>query len=163
MFLAHRCAGCYGIAMPERSCPRHGSKYPCSCAMGNLYRFVEPVLLLLLKQKGQSHGYELASDLNEHALTDSEIEIAALYRTLRNLESNGCVRSHWVTAARGPARRQYVLTAHGEQHLQEWITVLDHMSKSMKRFVTKAQRSAAGAVPSGRKPKAIRGFQTSRA
>jgi DNA-binding PadR family transcriptional regulator len=57
--------------------------------MGNLYRFVEPLLLFLLKKSGQSHGYELAAELPRHALTDSAIELAALYRTLRQLEKNG--------------------------------------------------------------------------
>lgn len=81
--------------------------------MGNLYRFVEPVVLLLLKRKGRSYGYDLSGDLEEYALTDAEIERAALYRTLR-------------------------------QHLQEWATVLNHVSKSMARFVkeTRALDSA---------------------
>jgi poly-beta-hydroxybutyrate-responsive repressor len=109
--------------------------------MGNLYRFVEPVLLLLLKQRGKSYGYELAAELNEHAFTDAEIERAALYRTLRQLEENGNVQSEWDTSAGGPARRVYSLTAHGEQHLGEWTIVLDHVSRSMTRFVRDAKRS----------------------
>jgi DNA-binding PadR family transcriptional regulator len=59
--------------------------------MGNLYRFVEPVVLLLLKKKGRSYGYDLSGDLQGRALTDAEIERAALYRTLRQLEMNGNV------------------------------------------------------------------------
>lgn len=133
--------------MPQRTCPRHGAKHPCTCAMGNLYRFVEPVLLFLLKRKGRCHGYELAANLNEYALTDSAIEIAALYRTLRQLEKNGCVNSKWEIVGSGPARRLYVLTPHGEQHLQEWITVLDHLCKSMKRFIREAQTATAGVNP----------------
>ena len=132
--------------MAHRPCPRHGSKYPCTCAMGNLYRFVEPVLLFLLKRKGRCHGYELASDLREYALTDSEIEIAALYRTLRQLEKNGCVQSEWEVEGSGPARRLYVLTPHGDEHLQEWVTVLSHISKSMKRFVREAQAVKRGSA-----------------
>lgn len=133
--------------MARRTCPRHGREHPCTCAMGNLYRFVEPVLLFLLKKKGRCHGYELASELREYALTDSEIEIAALYRTLRQLEKNGCVRSEWDIGGSGPARRLYVLTAHGHEHLREWVTVLDHMCRSMRRFVTEAQTARRGVVP----------------
>jgi poly-beta-hydroxybutyrate-responsive repressor len=103
--------------------------------MGNLYRFVEPVVLLLLKKKGRSYGYDLSGNLHEHALTDADIERAALYRTLRQLEANGNVRSEWDTDNAGPARRVYRLTAKGEKHLQEWATVLEHVSKSMARFV----------------------------
>jgi PadR family transcriptional regulator, regulatory protein PadR len=127
--------------MPRRICQRHGKGQPCTCAMGNLYRFVEPVVLLLLKQKGRSYGYDLASDLHDHALTDAEIEKAALYRTLRQLEMNGNVSSEWETDGSGPARRVYCLTASGERHLEEWASVLDHVSKSMARFV-KAARSS---------------------
>lgn len=121
--------------MPQRTCRRHGKNQPCTCAMGNLYRFVEPVVLLLLKKKGQSYGYDLSADLQHFALTDAEIERGALYRTLRQLEGNGNVKSDWETDNTGPARRVYKLTAKGERHLEEWATVLDHVSKSMARFV----------------------------
>ncbi len=127
--------------MPRRICQRHGKNYPCTCGMGNLYRFVEPVVLLLLKKKGHSYGYDLASDLAEHALTDAEIEKGALYRTLRQLEMNGNVKSEWETDGGGPARRVYRLTAKGEQHLEEWSEVLEHLSKSMSRFVRDTRES----------------------
>ena len=127
--------------MPNKPCPRHPQDQPCTCAMGNLYRFVEPVLLLLLKKKGQSYGYDLAGELPQHALTDAEIERAALYRTLRQLEANGHVASEWDTEAGGPARRVYRLTALGELHLAEWASVLDHVSRSMARFVRDARQA----------------------
>jgi PadR family transcriptional regulator len=107
--------------------------------MGNLYRFVEPVLLFLLKKKGRSYGYQLASELRAYALTDSEVEVAALYKTLRQLEKNNCVTSEWDVKGSGPARRVYALTPWGEQHLDEWVTVVGHMSKAMARFVRSAQ------------------------
>lgn len=130
--------------MPRRNCPRHGSHHPCTCAMGNLYRFVEPVLLLLLRKKGRSYGYELATDLRAWALTDAEIEAAALYRALRQLEVNGCVTSKWDVEGSGPARRVYGLTPRGKEHLDEWVVVLEHMSKSMKRFVRESRAVAGG-------------------
>jgi poly-beta-hydroxybutyrate-responsive repressor len=107
--------------------------------MGNLYRFVEPVLLFLIKRKERAYGYELSSDLAEYALTDAAIEIGALYRTLRQLEKNGCVKSEWDTAQAGPARRQYMLTNAGEKHLEEWISVLEHLAESMTKFIGTAR------------------------
>jgi PadR family transcriptional regulator, regulatory protein PadR len=122
-------------------CQRHGKGRPCTCALGNLYRFVEPVVLLLLKQKGHSYGYDLAGDLQEHALTDAAIERSALYRTLHQLEMNGNVASEWETGGGGPARRVYKLTARGERHLEEWSTVLEHVAKSMARFVQETREA----------------------
>ena len=122
-----------------RVCPRHPKGYPCTCGMGRLYRFVEPVLLLLLKEKGRAYGYELVSEVPALAMTDAEIDAAALYRTLRQLEKNGCVTSEWNTEHSGPARRVYALTPRGEEHLAEWVEVLEHMSKSMTRLVMSAR------------------------
>lgn len=121
--------------MPRGQCSRHGADRPCTCAMGNLYRFVEPVVLLLLKKHGPSYGYELATALNEHALTDAEIERAALYRTLKQLEGNGHVLSDWDVSGSGPARHVYRLTDSGEEHLREWGVVLDKLSQAMTAFV----------------------------
>ena len=115
--------------------------------MGNLYRFVEPVLLFLLEKKGRSYGYELASELRQYALTDAEVEVAALYRTLRQLEKNDCVTSTWDVGGSGPARRVYALTSRGKEHLGEWVIVLDHMSKAMGRFVRSAQANGNAARP----------------
>lgn len=125
--------------MPRGHCNRHGADRPCSCAMGNLYRFVEPVVLLLLKKNGHSYGYELASALNIHALTDAEIERAALYRTLKQLEVNGRVSSTWDVSGSGPARHVYQLTESGEAHLQEWSIVLAKLSQAMNSFVVESQ------------------------
>jgi len=126
--------------MLRQPCPRHEGKFACTCGMGHLYRFVEPVILLLLLQKGEAHGYELANELPKYALTDAEVEAAALYRTLRTLEQNGNVTSRWDTSSNGPARRLYRLTDEGKEHLGEWVAVLGHMSNSMGRFLKAARR-----------------------
>ncbi|MDR3718345.1 MAG: helix-turn-helix transcriptional regulator [Bryobacteraceae bacterium] len=97
-------------------------------------------MLFLLKRKRRSSGYELAA----HALTDAGIEAAALYRTLRQLESNGFGGSEWDSGHSGPARRLYMLTELGERRLTDWLTGLDHISKSRARFVADGREDAAG-------------------
>ena len=147
--------------MPPRACPRHAGQHPCTCAMGNLYRFVEPVLLYLLKRKGRSYGYELANEVRAHAFTDAEIEVAALYRTLRQLEQNDCVISEWDVKGNGPARRVYKLTPRGEEHLGEWLTVLRHMSGAMRCFVRNAQAFPAAALkPEGKTDHRLRALRS---
>lgn len=140
--------------MKHKNCPRHPDGYPCTCAMGNVYRFVEPVVLYMLRENGEAHGYQLAASLQEHALTDAEIEGAAMYRTLRRLEQHGYVKSTWDLQSRGPARRVYSLTRDGRKHLEEWAQVLDNLSKSMANFVTKIQRdNSATDAKSSHKPR----------
>jgi PadR family transcriptional regulator len=112
--------------------------------MGNIYRFVEPVLLLMLRERGKSYGYDLSTHLEAYALTDGQIERAILYRTLRQLEANGYVRSSWDVGAPGPARRMYSLTKDGEQHLREWGQVLGKLSGAMARFARAAKSVSRG-------------------
>jgi DNA-binding PadR family transcriptional regulator len=103
--------------------------------MGNLYRFVEPVVLYLLERDGPTYGYELGSKLQSHTLTDAEIDKGALYRTLQRLEMMGHVTSSWDTSGTGPARHVYTITPSGKSHLREWAVVLENLSRAMKSFV----------------------------
>ena len=111
--------------------------------MGNLYRFVEPLVLFTLKAKSEAHGYELFRDLERHALTDNAIEHATLYRTLRQLEENGHVHSRWIDTGSGPARRVYSLTAAGDQHLREWGAVLSRLASAMTELVKEIEQIEA--------------------
>ena len=122
------------LVRDDRNRCRHHA-YPCSCAMGHLSRFVEPVVLLILREKGHAHGYDLSASLVNYAFTDSEIERAALYRVLRRLERFAYVKSGWKIAPNGPARRVYSLTSKGEAHLREWAIVLDKVATSIARYV----------------------------
>ncbi len=110
--------------------------------MGNVSRFIEPVVLRILKEKRESYGYEIAECLAEYALTDATIEGAALYRTLRSLETNGYVSSTW-KAGDGPARRNYSLTRRGTAHLREWSRLLETLGAAMIEFAREAQTAGS--------------------
>lgn len=123
----------YPRGAETQCCKQPGCGRPCTCAMGNVTRFIEPVVLRILNEKKQSYGYEIAECLPQYALTDATIEGAALYRTLRTLEANGYVSSSWRAGA-GPARRNYSLTPAGERHLREWTDLLHALGRAMTEF-----------------------------
>ena len=112
---------------------------PCSCEMGNLYRFTEPIVLLVLARMGTAHGYQIAAEAEPLAVTHAKLDGAAIYRTLRRLESTGCVTSSWDTSGGGPARRLYTLTGRGQEHLAEWAEVLEGIAGAVSVLV-KASR-----------------------
>ncbi len=97
-------------------------------------RLVEPVLLSLLDREQARYGYELMEQANRQALTDSEIDAAVVYRTLRTLEEAGCVTSEWQPGAGGPHRRMYEITDLGRAHLQDWLTVLERHAALIRQF-----------------------------
>jgi PadR family transcriptional regulator, regulatory protein PadR len=114
---------------------------PDACAMGKIYRFIEPALLLLLAEQGDAYGYRLREQMLECALTKSTVERAALYRTLRTLESNGFVKSRWDASGTTPARRIYRLTRAGRKHLKEWSALLSELGASMTEFANREEKT----------------------
>jgi PadR family transcriptional regulator len=110
--------------------------------MGNVSRFIEPVVLRILNDREKSYGYQIAECLPHYALTDATIEGAALYRTLRALEANGYVVSAWVTGD-GPARRNYSLTRSGEEHLRNWSDLLKALGQAMIAFARATEQGGA--------------------
>src|SRR3954469_17815372 len=71
-------------------------------------RFVEPSLLLLLRER-PLHGYELLERIPELGV-EGRVDISKLYRLLRALEEEGLVTSEWSGDLPGPAKRTYELT-----------------------------------------------------
>jgi len=127
-----------------RQCHRYGQGNggPCSCEMGNLYRFAEPVVLLVIARLGEAYGYQIAQEAEGMAVTHAGLDSGIIYRTLRSLEATGRVASRWDTSGPGPARRVYVLTESGTQYLREWAQVLRNVTASLQALTRNCQRAA---------------------
>ena len=95
-------------------------------------RFVEPSLLLLLRER-PLHGYELLERIPE--LGEGRVDIGNLYRLLRRLEDEGLVRSQWSADLPGPAKRTYELTAEGRGLLDRWAEALAEAQQTIVRFL----------------------------
>jgi len=76
--------------------------------------FLRPCLLLLLREH-HAHGYDLLERLRP--LGFGRDDPGRLYRALRQLESDGLVRSVWEKSTSGPDRRIYELTRLGMETL----------------------------------------------
>ena len=127
---------------------------PCSCEMGNLYRFAEPIVLLAIARLGSAHGYQLAQEAEGMAVTHAGLDGGVIYRTLRRLEAAGHVRSSWDTSGSGPARRIYVLTESGRGHLAEWAEVLKNVTGSLQALTRNCEQVGrqSASLPAARGP-----------
>lgn len=126
--------------MPRQKCCHGEHKHPCSCEMGNLYRFVEPIVLISLAHLGTAHGYSIAQEAEKRAVTHAGVDVAAVYRVLRRFEQMGYARSEWVTEGSGPARREYTLTNEGREHLRQWTSVLSEVMEALSKIVDDSTR-----------------------
>jgi len=96
-------------------------------------RFVEPSLLLLLRER-PLHGYELIERLPE-VVGEGRVDVGNLYRLLRSLEAEGVVSSEWSADLPGPAKRTYELTAEGKRLLDRWAEALREAQTDVQSFL----------------------------
>ena len=90
-----------------------------------------PVILMMLRQ-WNSYGYELMEKMATFGL--NAMNPGTFYRTLRQMEKDGVIRSSWDTSDTGPARRVYSITDAGEAYLKLWTESLNQYQKMMNTF-----------------------------
>ncbi|GAA2170889.1 hypothetical protein GCM10009846_02800 [Agrococcus versicolor] len=73
--------------------------------------------LAVIAEHGSLHGYAIAQRLDEAGL--GAIGGGTLYPLLARLERDELVTTEWLAGANGPARKVYVITAHGAQQLRQ--------------------------------------------
>jgi PadR family transcriptional regulator PadR len=115
-------------------------------------RFVEPSLLLLLRER-PLHGYELLDRIPELGV-EGRVDIGNLYRLLRALEDEGLVRSEWSADLPGPAKRTYELTAEGRRLLDRWAEALRRAQGTISSFLERYEASLA--MPASGRPGSAR-------
>ena len=98
-------------------------------------RFVEPSLLLLLRER-PLHGYELLERLPEVGV-EGRVDIGNLYRLLRALEEEKLVTSEWSADVPGPAKRTYELTDQGRRLLDRWAEALRRAQGTIDGFLAR--------------------------
>jgi PadR family transcriptional regulator PadR len=96
-------------------------------------RFVEPSLLLLLRERPM-HGYELL-ELLPPLVGEDRVDVGNLYRFLRGLEDDGLVTSEWSADLPGPAKRTYSLTPAGAELLATWAEALGRTQELISAFL----------------------------
>jgi poly-beta-hydroxybutyrate-responsive repressor len=100
--------------------------------VGSHHRWMEPFVLALLAN-GSAHGYAIVGELAGLGITNGSVDVGQVYRTLRDLEQGGQVRSTWTTGT-GPARRDYELTETGWDALDEWAAVMKERTRLVAEF-----------------------------
>jgi PadR family transcriptional regulator PadR len=98
---------------------------------GGMRDMLVPYVLLAVSLQ-RAHGYLIEEYLR--SLGAFSIELSTLYRTLRQLEKDGLLRSAWEPGPSGPARRVYSLTDAGRAWLDAWAGALVGYRELIDRF-----------------------------
>ncbi len=116
----------------------------CRCDGGQPKNFARPCLLLLLAESS-AHGYELIDRLRPFGFEINDP--ASVYKSLRQMETEGLVTSSWELSSRGPARRVYELTSDGRDLLEAWSITLDQNRAILGRFLNRYAELEAAPAP----------------
>jgi PadR family transcriptional regulator, regulatory protein PadR len=100
--------------------------------IGGRHRWMEPFVMVLLAG-GSAHGYAIVGELAQLGITNGAVDVGQVYRTLRELELAGLVRSSWQTGS-GAARREYELSDAGYAALDEWAAVMKERTRLVAEF-----------------------------
>ncbi len=121
--------------MSEQELKKHGGESRPAQTNGIEARprnWLVPVILVSLRE-WNSYGYRLMEQAA--AFGFGAMNPGTLYRTLRQMEKNGHVKSKWETSRGGPARRMYSITEAGEAHLDNfWVKSLEQYQQMMEAF-----------------------------
>ena len=109
---------------------------------GQRGRWLEPFLLLVVAEN-QAHGYALIGRLNDLGVAPDGVDVGMAYRTLRELETEGLVRSDWVTEGGAP-RRDYRLTDEGRAALADWASLMCERRRLIDDFLAREARLVRG-------------------
>jgi PadR family transcriptional regulator, regulatory protein PadR len=127
---------------PRRVRSRHETRPGHWHVRARVERFVEPSILLLLRER-PLHGYELIERLPEFA-AEGRIDVGNLYRLLRTLEAEGLVSSEWSAELPGPAKRTYELTPEGRRLLDRWAEALRRAQGDVQSFLDRYELGERG-------------------
>jgi DNA-binding PadR family transcriptional regulator len=97
-------------------------------------RWLEPFLLVLLAGR-PAHGYSLLGRLNHAGVAPEDVDVGQLYRTLRELEVGGLVRSRWKTPAAGLAA------------LDDWAAVMRERARLVGEFLAEYEQLGRAVKP----------------
>ncbi len=103
-------------------------------------KFLEACLLMLLSG-GTGHGYALMEQLAQFGFSPEEFNMSTLYRTLRHMEKEGCLRSGWEDGGPGPRRRVYMISEKGKKELDLRIRMMKARKDRIDQLIGDYDRS----------------------
>ena len=102
---------------------------------GHLLRGTLELLVLQALDKGPSHGYGIARQIQTATGDVLAVEEGSLYPALHRLEQNGLLIARWTTAESGRRVREYRITEAGRKQLTAKRRDWQVFAKAMSRMV----------------------------
>lgn len=107
----------------------------CACKGGNLDRFIQPIILLILRD-GPDTGYGVFKRVGEFSMfREEKPDATGVYRYLRIMEQRGLLEQFEFKEAENKYKKKYRITEDGRQCLASWKNTLTEYADSIRELV----------------------------
>ncbi|QHI72956.1 PadR family transcriptional regulator [Aminipila terrae] len=99
----------------------------CPCQGKNLDKMLQPLILCILAEGGDMHGFALLREIGKmERFADSKPDATGVYRYLKKMESSGLLTSKWDMEddGSGNPKRIFSITTQGKACLANWSVAL---------------------------------------
>ena len=119
----------------------------CSCKGKSLDHFLQPTILMLLKNE-EMHGFLLLKKISETPLFAGEYpDPTGLYRFLKKMEAQGMLSSREELQKDFPSKKMYSITAYGSECLENWEQTIRQYAEELLQLtdlISKANNKENG-------------------
>jgi len=91
----------------------------------------ESLLLYLIAEFGQIHGYQLIQEVRNRSKGYFQFRAGTVYPALHKLEQEGLIKGEWQSRPGSQQRRHYVITAKGKDALSQRILTWRRFTAAM--------------------------------
>ena len=107
----------------------------CACKGGNLDRFIQPIILLILKE-GPDTGYGIFKRVGTFSMfREEKPDATGIYRYLRIMEGRGLLESFECKEGDNKYKKKYRITEDGRVCLENWKKTLTVYAESILELV----------------------------
>jgi DNA-binding PadR family transcriptional regulator len=91
----------------------------------------ESLLLYLIAEFGQIHGYQLIQEVRNRSRGYFQFRAGTVYPALHKLEQEGLIKGEWQSRPGSQQRRHYMITAKGKEGLSQRIITWRRFTAAM--------------------------------
>lgn len=109
----------------------------CACKGGNLDRFIQPMILLILKDEPDT-GYGVFKKVGEFSMfREAKPDVTGVYRYLRLMEEKGLLEQGEYQEDENKYKMKYRITEAGKECLYNWRDTLARYAEAILELVDK--------------------------
>lgn len=107
----------------------------CACKGGNLDRFIQPIILLILTE-GPDTGYGIFKRVGTFSMfREEKPDATGIYRYLRIMEKRGLLEQFDYKEGENKYKKKYRITGDGRECLLNWRETLTGYAESILELV----------------------------